>query len=219
MTPILVPRRGDGGWRDRCWEYVRAWWTRLAIGPIHEGDGGSPFNRAAARNAAARLAGDWDVAVFADADTIMFDPTPLALAISAAATSGKVILPHDQYVALTPRGTSRLLYGHAWQDYVKVRREAAPLGIVVVPRSAWDTLHGFDERFTGWGGEDVAFRIAAQALSGLVRLPGTIVHLWHPVDATKRVYIRTRGGPLRQRYREAAGDPRAIEALIRERAA
>ena len=70
---ILVPRRADGGIRDLRWEQARERWEKFGW-PIHVGyhDDG-PFNASAARNAAAAQ-GDWDVAVFVDADTIV--PTP-----------------------------------------------------------------------------------------------------------------------------------------------
>jgi len=73
MKPvILVPRRDDNGYRDELWQWVRAWWEReQSHMPIIEGyhtDG--LFNRSAAINTAARIAGDWDVAVIIDADVI-----------------------------------------------------------------------------------------------------------------------------------------------------
>ena len=61
MKPvILVPRRDDNGPRDELWNFCRAWWEReQSHMPIVEGyhtDG--LFNRSAAVNRAARLAGD-----------------------------------------------------------------------------------------------------------------------------------------------------------------
>lgn len=216
MTPVLVPLRLDGSWRGQSWRFVHDWWLEQAFGPIHTGDVPGKFNRAAARNAAAAAAGDWDVAIFSDADTFMPGPEPIWRAIDKAAESGQVVLPHDRYVALTSRGTLQALRGHRWDQHVKVVKAGVPLGIMVVPRVAWEQLGGFDSRFQGWGGEDVAFRIAASTLCGLERLPGTIVHLWHPIDATKRHYIASRGGPLRQAYREANGDRAAMQALVEE---
>ena len=71
-TVILVPRRDDNGYRDELWAWTKAWWEReQSHMPIIEGyhtDG--LFNRSAAINTAARIAGDWDVAVIIDADVI-----------------------------------------------------------------------------------------------------------------------------------------------------
>lgn len=213
-TSVCVPYRGDDdGWRDRNWAFVRDWWERSGIGPISTGDRPGAFNRAAARNEAARAAGTWDVAVFADADTFMPDAQPILDAI-ALARGGGAVLPHDHYVALTSRGTSLLMRGDDWHGQTKYERVSAPLGIIVVSRAAWETVGGFDERWTDWGGEDVAFRIACSTLSTLTRLPGTLVHLWHPRDPAKSRYIASRGGPLRDAYRKADGDPAALRKLL-----
>jgi N-terminal domain of galactosyltransferase len=214
VTPVLVPRRGDGAWRDRCWGYVERWWRKLELGPVITGDAPGAFNRAAARNDAARRAGDWDVAVFVDADTIMVDATPVIDAIEVAREQGIVVLPHDHYIGLTARGTRQIIRGQRWDRQVKVRKEAAPLGVVVVPRTAWDTVGGFDARFRGWGGEDTAFKYAASTLVGLERSEGTLLHLWHPVDPTKRAYIIGRGGPLRAAYTAALNDVEAMRELV-----
>lgn len=51
---------------------------------------------------------------------------------------------------------------------------------IAIPRKAWDLLGGFDERFRGWGFEDMAFQSAACALAGAERVEGDVFHLWHP---------------------------------------
>jgi len=69
---ILVPRREDGGHRDKLWAHCKALWIeRHPDWEIYEGhhnDG--PFNRSAAVNLAAEMAGDWDVALIIDSDVI-----------------------------------------------------------------------------------------------------------------------------------------------------
>lgn len=218
MTPVLVPYRSDGSWRARCWEFVQERWAGVGIGPVVTGDTEGPFSRAGARNAAAAAAEPWDVAVFADADTFMLQVAPLHEAIDLAARTGKVVLPHDTFIGLTNHGTRQLLLRRRqWRKNIKRTLHGAPLGVVVVPWSAWQQLRGFDERFHGWGGEDVAFRVAASTLPGLARLPGTIVHLWHPNDPTKAAYVKRRGGTLRQMYRDASGKPAAMRTLLEGR--
>jgi hypothetical protein len=49
-----------------------------------------------------------------------------------------------------------------------------------MPRAVFDDLGGFDERFKGWGFEDMAFQSAICGLYGYERIPGDVVHLWHP---------------------------------------
>ena len=54
---------------------------------------------------------------------------------------------------------------------------------MVFPREALDAVGGcFDERFKGWGGEDVALLRALDTLYGKHKTVNTdILHLWHPV--------------------------------------
>lgn len=216
-TVVLVPWRPGDPHRDRAWPWVRRrWHHRLGL-PIVTGDSdpARPFNRSAARNDAARRAGDWDVAVITDADTIVRNAAPTVEAIAQAHATGHVVLPHDAYRALDAKGTALVLANDAagWAHLARsVAR--APLGVVVVPRPAWEQLGGFDERWTGWGGEDAAFVEAAEVLVGLDRLPGEIWHLWHPLDPTKRDYIAAKGGELRTLYRQARRDPDAMRQLL-----
>jgi hypothetical protein len=66
----------------------------------------------------------------------------------------------------------------------------------VVPRAVWDAIGGFDERFKGWGWEDMAFQSVVCGLYGHERLDGDIWHLWHP-RAEERI---RRGTPLHPAY-------------------
>ena len=52
---------------------------------------------------------------------------------------------------------------------------------VVVTRKTWDAVGGFDERFVGWGWEDVAFRCAVETVTGreLTKIASTCWHLFH----------------------------------------
>lgn len=192
---FLVPRREDHGHRDRLWAACRARWEALfPEWPIVEGhhDDG-PWNRAAALNEAARLAGDWDVAVVIDAD-VMLEPWQAREAVGRAARTGKAVWGHRRWRDLTQEATERLLdlpgqllapdLGWLGPD---VRKET-PLSwscCIAVPRAAWERVGGFDERFRGWGGEDRAF---AEALVALVnggrsedeRVDGVVWNLWHP---------------------------------------
>jgi glycosyltransferase involved in cell wall biosynthesis len=53
--------------------------------------------------------------------------------------------------------------------------------IMVFPRHALDIIGCFDERFRGWGGEDVALLRALDTLYGKHKTTNNdILHLWHP---------------------------------------
>jgi hypothetical protein len=204
---ILVPRRSDGGQRDELWAWCRRRWLgllpQLELYEGHHDDDG-PFNRAAAINTAAALAdadASWDFAVIVDAD-VWIDPANVTAAIERAASTGKVTWAFQRWNGLTPAATSVFL-----ADDPETVNSVAPAAIdrtnpiswsccFVVPRAVWDNLGGFDERFKGWGWEDMAFQSVVCGLYGHERLDGDVWHLWHP-RAEERI---RRGTPLHPAY-------------------
>jgi hypothetical protein len=189
-TVFLVPRRNDGGHRDKLWEYARARWEKyLPDVEIVEGhhDRGS-FNRAAAINRAARSAGAWDIGIVIDSD-VMMSASQARAAIDRAAETGRVTWGHTRW-----RG-----FHESWtQRWIKERRDLGaelsrdemdlyvertnPLSwscFVAFPRSVFDDLGGFDERFKGWGFEDMAAQSIVVGLYGHERIDGDLIHLWH----------------------------------------
>lgn len=222
-TVILVPRRSDGGHRDRLWEFTRRRWESFGW-PIIEGvspDG--PFNRAAALNEAAMLAGDWDVALIIDADVIAHPPS-VRDAVDTARGIGRMVVSHSDRIMLNRTGTEKVLGGYdgPWRirQMVETVYTDSVSCCVAVPRALWDLVGGFDEKFSGWGYEDTAFQIAAETLSGkpLMRLASELFHLHHPVspEAAKQSPTRKANAERRDRYIAASGNTEAIEWLIAE---
>lgn len=175
---VIVPRRADGGIRDRLWDLCRPAWERFEIREGHHDDG--PFNRSAAINSAAT--GRWDVAVIVDADiTITDDQVDAAIAHSAK--TGRVTLPYRRRMLVSDRATQRILGGYrgSWESFATPDRNTEHCSsCVVVPRILWDQVGGFDERFIGWGAEDEAFIAACEHDAGVDRLDGDVWHLHHP---------------------------------------
>lgn len=206
MTRVvfLVPRRADEGHRDALWKYARRRWeTLFPDWPIYEGhhDSGS-FNRSAAVNLAAELADEvepWDVAVVIDSDVVL-RRSAVAMAVARAEDSGLVVWPHTRWRGLSELATKRIIddrrdLGPEIEEDTDVLVEKTnPVSwscCIAIPRVAWDRLGGFDERFRGWGYEDMAFQSAVVGLIGFERVPtpapgeagfGTtdVYHLWHP---------------------------------------
>lgn len=219
---FVTPRRLDGGWRDRLWEFCRAYWQReLPDWPIEEGHHESgPFNRSAAINRGAE--GDWDVLVILDADVIC-DAERVAAAAATAHRTGKLTLPYHRRLLLGRRGTRLIIndrmQGSAWEPYIAAsegRRHYS--SIVCVPRALWDEVGGFDERFEGWGGEDDAFHTACAVLAGgFERLKGPVWHLWHPTSPHRNSEspLYKQALALTHRY-WAAKTPPAMRALLAE---
>ena len=231
---ILVPRRDDNGPRDALWAWCKAWWEReQSHMPIVEGyhtDG--LFNRSAAVNRAARLAGDWDVAVIIDSDVIC-DPNRVKEAVGIARESGSMVLPHSVRYDLSPRAslevragdpnalfaaTPRWRRAHVAHVYAAENGHPSVSSVVVVPRRLWDEVGGFDEAFRGWGYEDTAFAAACETFGGIVRMEGEVWHLYHPTAREGKRGTETwmRNSARGQRYRAAIGDPAAIRALRAE---
>lgn len=188
---VLVPRRGDGGRRDELWDFTRAWLE--ANHPDYEivtGDSpAGPFNRGAAINAAARAAGDWDIAIVHDGDNIV-PPEQLREAVKRAHYTKVMHYAHDAYYYLDRRSSDRIMAGpdHWWvvpQIYngkVGYREHLLHKhisGVQAVPRSVWDATGGFVE-LTGWGSEDSIFAVLANTLGGGVEwVYGPCYHLFH----------------------------------------
>jgi hypothetical protein len=217
---ILVPRREDHGPRDEVWAWVREWWQREVQLPIFEGHHTEGlFNRSAALNEAARIAGKWDVALVIDADVIC-DPEQVQEAIERAHDEGRIYLAFSKRHNLTQRGSQKVMAGAKgnWKHYIGKTYNDMVSSAIAIPRAVWDQLRGFDEKFEGWGFEDSAFALAYQTLTGhtIQKVPGELWHLWHATAPEGK-----RGTPSYQAnrarmeaYRAALGNKEATRGLI-----
>lgn len=229
---FLVPRRDDHGHRDRLWALCKPKWEREHPDwPVVEGhhDAG-PFNRSAAINAAADIAGDWDVAVIIDSD-VMVPPEQVREAVRRAADTGHVIWAFNHRLGLSELGTKAMLGGRPYErSFVETHHKESWSMCFAMPRTAWETIGGFDERFVGWGWEDQA---AKTAILTLVQpndwsehhVEGPVIHLWHP-RSDERAEVRLPNGWIKitpeylentvlgRRYMDALGEPGVIRKLL-----
>jgi len=96
--------------------------------------------------------------------------------------------------------------------------------IMIMPREAIDVLGCFDERFVGWGGEDVAILRALDTLYGKHKtIDGPVYHLLHPKIGTtypeRQWEDQIRAGSnneLAMRYHRATGKPFEMRELVDE---
>lgn len=217
---ILVPRRPDGGHRDRLWEHCRALWEQRHDWPIYEGEHlDGPFNRSAAINQAAEAAGEWDVALIIDADVICA-PDAVESAVEIAARTDRMVVAHDERVMLNRKGTEKVLGGFegSWRDRSMVERVwlDSVSCCIAVSRHLWELAGPFDELFIGWGREDTAWRISCEVETGpVVKVCGETFHLWHPVAAevAKNHPLRVANEKRHQAYVAARGDRARVRAL------
>jgi len=186
---VLIPWRGGDRQRERVFEYVLAEWAKLPVQVcIGEDDPGGPFNCSRAQNRAFKQA-TGDILLMVGADTLpdsgvlnsaascLRDPAPQW----TYTRSGHGWLPlFEKTGYYSEQGTEWILSGSnpfaVELDYV------LPFctGPVALTRDAYVATGGMDERFSGWGYEDAAFR---QTLAGLFgappALPATARCLWH----------------------------------------
>ena len=159
---VLIPWRPTTP--DRITAFDRLWrtqWEPLGL-PIYLGDSGhAKFHRAASRNAAAVAAGDWDVALFADADVRLVERN-IRDALDKAPVYKRLVFPHDRYKSLDRNDRTK-------------QESTAPTngGAFAISREAGELVQGYDERFAGWGSEDAALRCATVEF----RRPPTCVRL------------------------------------------
>lgn len=220
---VLVPRRAGVEDRDRIWQFVSEWWTReLPDARIVCGDhDDGPFNRSKAMNAAARNAGDWDVAVILDAD-VLTNVDHVHRAIERAVDTGGPVLAFTERVCLNRGATRRVLGGWRgdWRARGSVQHVYTDMcsSVVVVTRALWDAVGGFDEGFVGWGYEDNAFMCAAETLSGcaMERIPGECWHLYHRTQRRVPALLHSNRARLGL-YNAAHMDPDAMRAVLDQR--
>lgn len=187
---VIVPYRSDnGGHRDRAFTWVAERWHRgcpefeVMLGTDDGGTEPGQFNRSLALNRAADAASG-DVLVIADADTTCEPSWALAAVERVRGGAPWVLATH--YAKMSEQETERILAGRvdvelttAGAEWVGTNSQS---GIVVIERRAFEAVNGFDESFTHWGYEDVAFALAlATLVAPAERLPGQVSHLWHPV--------------------------------------
>jgi glycosyltransferase involved in cell wall biosynthesis len=98
--------------------------------------------------------------------------------------------------------------------------------IQIMPREAFFMSGMMDERFAGWGGEDVSFMHCVDTVYARHRTtPNGVFHLWHPLSQDtnfNRMWPdQEKAGPnghLATRYGIASGDKDRMQKLVNEHA-
>jgi len=206
---LLVPFRADNAPREELWDWLARYWRHelpnceIVIGRDRTSSGRHrhkiPFSKTVAVNDAFAHA-HGDIIVILDADTYIpgHVVSHAAERLRRARTIGlkEWFVPYRQIYRLTEATTRAVLDSDPCQP-MRFPTPPDPLDvedtsgsawghkygalIQVMPREAFERVGGMDCRFRGWGGEDVAFLLALDALWGRHKnTAGDVLHLWHP---------------------------------------
>jgi hypothetical protein len=188
---ILIPYGYRSDWEEKLLFNVEKHWEHhFPDVEVVLGDGGSPFNRAAARNNAASRT-DAEILIFCDSDTLFVGASEVDVALASI------------HMGAVPRWYGCRNYYMCSKKYtedrlglimnLRARRYPwdkmiphPPGGIVMCRRPDFEAAGGFDEGFQGWGYEDSAFHAAMEALWGRPGHFGDVYHLWHPKTRAER---------------------------------
>lgn len=220
---ILIPFQGGDPHRERIFDWLCRYYrlnfpeAELVIGE----DDTKQVNRSRMRNDAFQKAST-DILVYIDADGLV-KPCDLRAAIDKV-KNGAAMVQMETVSWLNKESTFKIIDGKPyWREILpgEIYATERVLGeFFALTRSTHEKVHGWDERFQGWGGEDQAFRYAVMALAGKIeKLPSTVYHIWHPrtVNETPKHKQFKYNRELRDRYVSAENDKKRMLSIIAER--
>lgn len=241
---LLIPFSSGSQIRERTFQWLLKYWAHeLPCAEICIGKSkGKIFCKGEALNHAARKA-TGKVLVILDADTY-FDGEIInhcADRILEELEHHLWYVPYNKLYRLTKEITDKILDSPP-QDPLRIPHPPLPddieysnmdksgyghrygAMITIMPREALDVLGCFDERFKGWGGEDIAILRALDTLYGLHKTTDNdVLHLWHPfigVDYKTRVWEGQDSGGgnnhLASEYNKATRNPSLMRRLVDE---
>lgn len=160
ITVVHTTLDGRDNSVDRYSEFCRSIGSRLIF--LHQSD--PMYNKSKSQNAGGR-SGRGEFVSFVDCDIVLYPrviktAVPILSIGSAAVISMKRtnLYPHDDnFVKMRTSVFDDIEWSRMCRDNSGFRRDAN--GCIVVPRSAFEAVRGYDERLYGWGVEDTDFAI------------------------------------------------------------
>lgn len=195
MVPftIIIPFHSKDTFRKKDLHVVMNYYKTLFPNTdmIIASDGNDPYSKSSAINKAVKKTKTECIAII-DADILC--PKNAMLSGLKLLKSFPLILPYNNVCDLS-RHMSEVLYDKPYyalntsmlHGKNRHNNKSVPVGgINLINKTCFMKINGFDERFTGWGGEDDAFVAASDTICGPhKRLTGNIYHLWHPPKKAK----------------------------------
>jgi hypothetical protein len=195
-------------------------------------DGGHPFSKSAAVNDAYQKS-TGDMLVIADADS-WCEREVVMSGIDRAARREHLVVPWWNAHRLTREDSKTVMAADPRGDLpvTDEMRErckgdgpspASAAMVLCIQRVSFERVGGWDERFRGWGSEDVSFGFSTWALLGRNEYTmGESFALYHPQPKNKegmRVWKNDEGllnMPLYERYRAAQANPYLMTQICQE---
>lgn len=131
---------------------------------------GEIFSMSASRNKGCleAISDGVDVLIVSDAD-VFLDPYPLSKSIEKAFKKNVVSVPYTELLVLDQGQSEQIAAGEYGLVEMRIRSRMLHRqvgGIFVLSSSTFGILNGWDERFVGWGFEDLAMQEAHKAIFG-----------------------------------------------------
>ena len=213
---VAIPFRGGQVDREVAFDYTREYLRKLLPTARHivVDTDHKPYNRSAGRNEAVRQAKS-GIVIVCDADS-MPEKEPIEEAIEAA-SDGVLHIPYTVFTGLSREQTMRVLLQDAPFNGGKPQMISTSSvgGCMVIDCDAYWAAGGQDEGFVHWGGEDVAFWAACEALLGpTVRHSGILYGLWHPSEMNRKAPHYRQMIERQNRYRALRRKPEAMRKLV-----
>jgi hypothetical protein len=211
MISVLVPWRSADPIRVQAWEYLQTLWAKTDVQLCTTDDGlDGRFSYAAGANRCRKLATGEHLLLYG-ADQL--PPTPEKLAwISDRLQRMPWTGVYGQTRVYTRVGSRRIIAGRPLDSVAHMATTVTQAeGIIALRAEVFDDLGGMDERFRGWGAEDVAFRLVLKTLYPDGDLAGegishTLFHHAQPWDeltaANNRLYMEYQLAAVTGRMRQ-----------------
>ena len=186
---IVIPFRAQDARRKMLFDWILNRYKSIMPESqivIADSDPGQPFSRSQSRNVGVDAV-KTNYILLADADTIPYRPF-IESSIDLLKTGANWVIPYGRkgfYVLKKPYSDKLLsqpVDTFTTPDFFEWDFNTESWGgLVLMSKSSFVKVNGYDERFKGWGFEDNAFQIAMDTIVGpFSRVEfGWSAHLWH----------------------------------------
>lgn len=184
---IIVPYNHiENSDRDKIWKFIKQRYEELmpgceiCIGEIYN----NPYNISKAINEAVKKS-TREVLLLIDADVIInLESIKKSMSII---DEYKVVYPYDKLIRLSKPVTDYILDNKTYKlnninlDINCIEYKNPISGNLMIKKELFKDAGGFDERFMGWGHQDIAFYLVINYLSGSIyRIEqSSIYHMFH----------------------------------------